>query len=428
MGIVPEAAPAAMGMPRFEGGCTNMRGLIGQLTGSVADETMGAEAGQMRAASPNSRNGCRERRPKTRAGAIALGAPKPRSGSFFPDDAMERCQRAGRALVAAVAGTCATGASARRARRMAERMGVGRPSKDQAGAIAQGPDADVEEPLERDLSSPRTPCLWLDAACVRCRRGAHVASTAVVTAIGRGGRGWRHVPGASVAGDEPYDSRVAFLKGIRGRGAHGARPVTSDAHGGLRRAIPERFQGAAWQRCAVHLERDCVREAKARQLRGCVARIIAPISHAKDAEVVRAMHRLAPEMLGKCRPKAARIVGEAEPGALACLGFPASHWKRTRTSDAQERANRGTRRRSRVVQVFPSITSLERLAGAVTCDEGEPWSEPRYFAEPKMAELHNEGGIRRTTKKTPGQEDELRNIARKAMEASLELAGRLEAA
>jgi hypothetical protein len=34
--------------------------------------------------------------------------------------------------------------------------------------------------------------------------------------------------------------------------------VTSDAHEGLRRATRETFQGAAWQRCAVHLIRDCL--------------------------------------------------------------------------------------------------------------------------------------------------------------------------
>ena len=62
-------------------------------------------------------------------------------------------------------------------------------------------------------------------------RGGRVASTAVVTAIGCDESGWRRVL------------------------------VVSDAHGGLVRAIGEVFQGAAWQRCAVHLMRDCMREA-----------------------------------------------------------------------------------------------------------------------------------------------------------------------
>ena len=35
--------------------------------------------------------------------------------------------------------------------------------------------------------------------------------------------------------------------------------------------------------------------------------------------------------------------------ALAYLGFSPSHWKHLRTNNVQERANRETRRRSRVV-------------------------------------------------------------------------------
>ena len=57
-------------------------------------------------------------------------------------------------------------------------------------------------------------------------------------------------------------------------------------------------------------------------------------------------------------------------------------------------ANREIKRRSRVVQVFPSTASLERLAGAVMCDQDEAWSSARYFSEQAMAELH-EGGAGR---------------------------------
>ena len=63
--------------------------------------------------------------------------------------------RCDRALAATVVETCATGTSARKARRIAERMGVGRLSKDQAGAIARSLDADAAEPLGRDLSGYR---------------------------------------------------------------------------------------------------------------------------------------------------------------------------------------------------------------------------------------------------------------------------------
>lgn len=125
--------------------------------------------------------------------------------------------------------------------------------------MAKDPDADVEEPLARDLGSARMPCPWPDATYVKCRREERVASTAVVTAIGADERGWRHALGISAVDTKSYDSWLAFLKEIGARGIEGVRLVISDAHEGLRRAIREVFQGAAWQRCVVHLMRDCAR-------------------------------------------------------------------------------------------------------------------------------------------------------------------------
>ena len=104
---------------------------------------------------------------------------------------------------------------------------------------------------------------------------------------------------------------------------------------GLRRAIAEVFQGAAWRRCAVRLMRDCVREAKTRRLGRRVARIVAPVFRARDADQVRATCHLAADMPAQCRPGAARAWGAAEPDAPACLGFPASHWKRLGTNNVR---------------------------------------------------------------------------------------------
>lgn len=117
--------------------------------------------------------------------------------------------------------------------------------------------------------------------------------------------------------------------------------------------------------------RDCVREAPSRQLGRRVARIVAPVFRAKDADQVRAMYHLAAEMLEGCCPKATEVWEEAEADALAYLDFPTSHWKRLRTNNVQERTNREIKRRSKVVQVFPSAASLERLAGAVMCEQDE---------------------------------------------------------
>lgn len=82
-----------------------------------------------------------------------------------------------------------------------------------------------------------------------------------------------------------------------------------------------------------------------------------------------------------CCPAAAAMLEGAEPDALAYLDLPQSRWKRLRTDNVQERTNRETKRRSRVVQVFPSAASLERLAGVnITRREHRPFRGSRNCA------------------------------------------------
>lgn len=48
----------------------------------------------------------------------------------------------------------------------------------------------------------------------------------------------------------------------------------------------------------------------------------------------------ASELVGAERcPRAAAVLGEAEPDALAYLDFPPTHWKRLRANSVQERTN-----------------------------------------------------------------------------------------
>ena len=426
MEILSDPTPDILAMPRFENGAIDMQELLCRLAKQVVNAVMDAEADQLCGVGANSRNGYRERGLATCVGTLTLRIPKLRTGSFFPDGVIERYQRVDRALAAAVAETCATVTSTRKVQRIAEKMGVSRLSKGQVGAIASSLDADIDELCSRPLGEAPVPYVWLDATYVKCRREGQVASTAVVTAIGCDAGGWRRVLGVDVVDAESCDSRLAFLRAVRSRGAVGARLVASEARPKLVRAIGEVFRGAAWQRCAVHLMRDCMREAGSWQLRRRVGRIVSQASRGRDAATVTAMYHVACDMLKGCCPRAAAILEEAEPDALAYLDFPPSHWKRLRTNNVKERTNREIKRRSRVVQVFPSSASLVRLAGAVMCEQDEIWQESRYFSEARMNELYDDGCTRGID--GPVEWARLEAEARKMLESGLERADGVEAA
>ena len=174
MEILSDPTPDMLAMPRFDDGAIDMQELLRRLAEQVVNAVMDAEADQLCGGGANSRNGYRERSLATCVGTLTLRIPKLRSGSFFPEDVLERYQRVDRALVAAVAEMYATGTSTRKVQRVAEKMGVSRLSKDQVSAIASSLDADIEDLCGRPLDGSPVPYVWLDATYVKRRREGRV--------------------------------------------------------------------------------------------------------------------------------------------------------------------------------------------------------------------------------------------------------------
>lgn len=114
MGSLAESMREQPAMPRFEDGSVNPRELMRRIAEDAVSAIVDAEADQLRAGGANSRNGYRERDLVTCVGDITMRIPKLRSGSFFPEDVVERYQRVDRAVVSAVTEMYATGTSTRK--------------------------------------------------------------------------------------------------------------------------------------------------------------------------------------------------------------------------------------------------------------------------------------------------------------------------
>lgn len=378
MDTIHEMTADAALMPRFDDGMVNMTELIRVMAESLVNEIMDAQADEACEAG-NQRNGYRERKLATSVGTINLRIPKLRAGSYFPEDLIERYSRADRAVVAAVSEMVTNGVSTRKVKRVAQSMGIDRMSASQVSRMCSSLDESVTDLRERDLSDVSYPYVWLDATYIKCRDAGRVQSTALVTAIGAGSGGYRRLLGLDAIDTESYDGWRSFLLSLRARGVDGVICVTSDAHEGLKRAIQEVFPGAAWQRCVVHLMRNAAGNAPTRQKRGAVLGILKAVFAERDPELVRELYQLAIEQIEGFCPKAAEVLEEAEADALAYLDFPYEHHVRLRTNNVQERANRELKRRSRVVQVFPSRKSLIRMMGAVFSEMDEDWAGRRWF-------------------------------------------------
>lgn len=347
------------------------------LVEACVNEVMSARADAMCEKTGTSRNGFRERGLETQVGAIAFGIPKLREGTCFPEGIVERRGRVDRAVICAASEMFAPSVSTRKVGKVLEKMGAARLSEDRVSRICFELDAEVSELRGRDLSGRRFPYPWVDAAYVPCRRGGHGAAAAVAAAVAVGEDGIRRMVGLACVDTESYASWKDFLRGLRERGLEGVRCVTSDAHGGIVRAAREVFPGAAWQRCVVHLERDVVSAIPTRAGRAAAGRVLHAVFAEEDPARARAMYQAACGLISRLSRDAAAVMESAEADALAHLDFPAGHRRRIRTDNV--RLNREIKRRSRVVQSFPSEASLVRLVGAVCCEAREEWSSRRYM-------------------------------------------------
>jgi len=111
---------------------------------------------------------------------------------------------------------------------------------------------------------------------------------------------------------------------------------------------------------------------------------------------------------------------------VSCLSFPSAHWKRLRTNNVEERANREIKRRSCVVQVFPSERPLEHLVEAVMYEQDKQRSASQCFAYDKMQELYD--GRRKKGPEAPGRPAaDLAEAAMKMILASLEHVEKVDA-
>ena len=88
-------------------------------------------------------------------------------------------------------------------------------------------------------------------------------------------------------------------------------------------------------------------------------------------------------------PKVAELVRNAEDDVLAYFAFPEAHRRQIRSTNPLERLHKELRRRTRVVGIFPTESSVLRLVGMLLVEQHEEWSvgDRRYFSVSSMNQL-----------------------------------------
>jgi transposase-like protein len=95
-------------------------------------------------------------------------------------------------------------------------------------------------------------------------------------------------------------------------------------------------------------------------------------------------------------PAVAKMIREGLEDCLTVLDFPAHHRRRLQSTNLLENLMKRLKKRSRVVGVFPSRSSCDRLLGAQLLEVHEGWAveERTYFTMENVAWSEVEGGRR----------------------------------
>ena len=358
-----------------------MRVLLNHAMLAERSKALGADPYQRSAMRKGHANGFKPKTLQTRLGELTVDIPQVRGEIDFYPSALQRGERAERALTLAIAEMYVQGVSTRRVSGILSQLaGTLEISSTQVSRAAAQLDEQLELWRNRPLTEVACPYLILDARYEKVRRDGVVLDCAVLVAIGIDATGQRSILGTSVALSEAETHWRDFLASLQERGLHGTEFIVSDDHAGLQAARRARFPGVQWQRCQFHLQKNALHHVPRIALRKTVAAQLREIFNAPTLALAEALLKKMVAAYGKSAPELAAWLENNAPESFTVFALPKEHRLFLRTSNTAERVNQELKRRTRVARIFPNPRSLLRLVTALLCDISDDWeTSPQIY-------------------------------------------------
>ena len=322
------------------------------------------------------RCGTRLRRFDTRLGTMYLLIPKLREGGYIPFFVTEK-RRSEQALIEVVQEAWINGISTRKIDRLAKSLGIENISASQVSEISKGLDDMVSEFRTRPLEE-EYPVLWIDALYEKIRDQDRCQNKAIMVVKGINLQGMPQILAVEPFNEESEENYISLFASLKDRGLNKVWLCVSDAHRGLQNAIRKEFLGASWQRCKVHFMRNILAKVTHKN-KEVFARRLKQIWLQPDRETAIAYCREVIEQYADVVPEAISILEEGLEDSLQFYSFPEIDARKIASTNTLERLNKEIRRRSKVIGVFPSVSSYIRLICSYLIEYEEDWQTGRSY-------------------------------------------------
>ena len=136
-----------------------------------------------------------------------------------------------------------------------------------------------------------------------------------------------------------------------------------------------------WQRCQFHLAQNAQSYAPKEAMKKDIAEALRRIFQSHDYAAAQEEKRKCIEKYKISAPEFVKWLEDNVEEGLTCFSFPEAHRKKIRTVNGLERLNKEIRRRTRVVMLFPSVASCERLITGVLQGVHEEWITGKRYLD-----------------------------------------------
>ena len=353
-----------------------LESILNQVLDIQSTEQIGAKRYERNGMRKAYRNGIRERQMTTRIGTIVLDVPRHRQG-HFQTDLFDRYQRSEQALVLAMIEMVINGVSTRKIQKVTEELCGQSFSKSTVSVLCKRLDPIIEAFCNRPLLK-HYPFIVIDALYLKAREDTRVRSKSVLIAQGISEDGHREILGFQVSDSESETSWSEFFCNLKKRGLEHVDLVVSDNHKGLVKAVRKCFQNTSWQRCQTHFSRNIL-DRTPKRVQPKMKEFLKVMYDAPDIESARNIrNRIITDFEDKA-PKAVSVLETGFDDVMAVMSLPLKYRKRLRTTNSIERLNEEIRRRQRVIRIFPNVSSVIRLIGALLIEQDEKWLTGRKY-------------------------------------------------